>query len=90
MGEIADDMYDRMMDQILDPDFEYEYDFPRHRGLWNVVCKRCGACGLKWRGTSDGWPLFENVRGERNRLKQHNCGVEASADDFGVITGVGK
>lgn len=49
-----------------------------------AACKRCGKAGLKWRWLSDGWRLYENERGEHNRLKEHRCFGNA-ADDFEAI-----
>lgn len=89
MGEMADDAYDHAMDEIFDDRFAgdwYErrpqYRRPPHG---DVCCNRCGAEGLKWRVNDAGdWRLYEDVRVEGNRKKQHECNP-ASADDFEAL-----
>lgn len=54
----------------------------RHPSPKITTCDRCGATGLKWHPNDAGdWRLYEDVRIEGNRLKQHECNP-ASADDF--------
>jgi hypothetical protein len=87
MGEIADDHYDRMFD---DYDEEGYHDGAGYWGAgrassrFNVTCQSCRARNLKW-GTLDGnWRLYENKRGEHNRLMLHACNPP-SIDDFDVV-----
>lgn len=74
MGEIADDHIDQML-------FGGHYPFARPRNKWNVTCNRCGTPGLKWRADENGWRLFEDERGEHNRLKLHECNP-VTEDEF--------
>lgn len=77
MGEIADDHIDRML-------AEGYFPLARPWNKWDVTCMRCSKRGLKWRMDENHWRLFENARGERNKLKLHECNPP-SADDFDVV-----
>ncbi len=75
MGEIADDCFDRAMEEEMDVDGEYArrmYSRPRP-----VTCNRCGKTNLKWR---DG-VLIENERVHPGNYKpEHLC--PTTADGF--------
>ena len=90
MGEMADDCYDRAMDEMLDPhDDDYYFSRysrgstrARHRGYTEPAnppptCNRCGKTDLKWKW-ADAWVLVE--AGSR----VHTCS-QARADDFDVV-----
>lgn len=69
MGDIADDCYDRMMDDLArgrgDLDDEYH---PRR-----VYCNRCGSTDVRWRQQTGKWVLFNLGVGE------HVCPIDDSA-----------
>lgn len=87
MGEMADDAYDRALDELFGDNYEEEYSYgyghtPGYDRTHAITCDRCGAENLKWRLNDAGdWRLYENERIEGNRKKQHECNP-ASADDF--------
>lgn len=70
MGEIADYMIDRMLeDHFADEDGEPAI----------VECKRCGKGGLHWEEDNGNWRLA-NAKG-----LLHVCDTSSAADDFEVL-----
>ncbi len=63
MGDMADDAYDRLFD-----DLEFEEQ--------GVTCQRCGEGGLHWEETDRGWRLY-NEDGDRHTCESPEEGFNA-------------
>lgn len=70
MGEMADEIYDQIMDS--------EWGFFRPRREREPRCRKCGLY-LRWHETPQGWRLVN----PDNTV--HVCGVVADVDEFGVV-----
>lgn len=78
MGEIADEHYDRMWDDIEDDeDYGYSVRVPTTR-----TCERCGAVGLSWIETDAGWRLGKSGRPHQCN---HAAAHERITDDFDMV-----
>lgn len=76
MGDIADMIYDQMVDGFLD----WRDDDDAGGRDACVKCRYCG-CHAWWRRKAEGWRLY-NAGGEL-----HNCRVTAAApDEFADLT----
>lgn len=79
MGEYADYLIDRAMDNEFDPfsdedeDWPGDYTAPRKT---RPTCKRCGKSNLIWAQTLQGWRLYEGYD------RPHVCQTAATSDDF--------
>ena len=86
MGDIADDCFDRAMDELADLDCGQDYFvYYRSHTPPPATCKLCGATNLKWRIAEGGrWVLVENTRVQPGNFKpDHTC--PTSADGFDEV-----
>lgn len=84
MGEIADDHYAAMWDELDTGEEDEWYDSP-YAGRSRVYgppikCNRCGAAGLYWQRTAQGHQLHNKAD-----LTPHVC-PPPSADEFEDLT----
>lgn len=78
MGEIADMMFDQMMDQMLDGEDQYEYGHIGRGGMVSTYCRTCKA-PIKIIETSAGWKPFD-YRGGRHNCNTKNMNTEGFDD----------
>lgn len=79
MGDMADDAFDRAMDEMLDPDFDYDY-VPQGRYSYGFTpgCQFCKKKSVYWQRTANGYRLFNTFD-----LTMHMCKDETNRNTEG-------